>query len=319
MVSRPIPSRASDTRRQMPPGMDIRSDAGRNAGPATDPGSGPRGDARTGARHDTGAIEGTAGQARGGTAGAVSAATGVGAAGPGADRPDAAASRTGRKMTGAPTRALILDDNEVDILRLGKLCRKAGLNFDTDAARSIDEMRRQMDEVEYDIVFIDYHLGFETGLEALKALKTHPDQSAALAIMVTSVTSHSTAIEAMRGGCADYIVKEEMTVSSLQKSVASAIERQIVLAMTSEAQVLASALKATIDRFMRSCGPDTRELIGGLLAGITELKGDEIDPELRARLTMVERGCRDLVRFCDDIATLALTCRDDGTALSRLQ
>ena len=155
MVSRPIPSRASDTRRQMPPGMDIRSDAGRIAGAATDPGSGPRGDARTGARHETGAIEGTAGQAPGGTAGAVSAATGVGAAGPGADRPDAATSRTGRKMTGAPTRALILDDNEVDILRLGKLCRKAGLNFDTDAARSIDEMRRQMDEVEYDIVFID--------------------------------------------------------------------------------------------------------------------------------------------------------------------
>ncbi|MGR3803413.1 MAG: response regulator [Marinibacterium profundimaris] len=217
------------------------------------------------------------------------------------------------------TRALILDDSEIDILRLRKFCRKAGLDFDIDAAQTIDQMRDLLDGAEYDIVFIDYHLGFDTGLDALAVVQAHPDQVSALPIMVTSVTDHSTAIEAMRSGCADYIVKEELTVSALQKSVASALERWIVLAMTSEAQVMASTLKASVERFVRSCGPETRELIGGLLAGIARLKTDEIDGDLRMRLTMVERGCLDIVTLCDDIATLTLGFQDERLVLSRLQ
>ncbi|MBB97555.1 MAG: response regulator [Rhodobacteraceae bacterium] len=218
------------------------------------------------------------------------------------------------------SRALILDDNEIDILRLTKFCRKAGLEFAIDSAQTITDMQAHLDTFPYDIVFIDYHLGFETGLDALRVLTTHPDQVEALPIMVTSVTDCGTAIESMRNGCADYLVKEELTASALQKSIASAFERRIVLSMISEANVLNRSLRNMINRFERSCGPDTRKLIRNLLSGIGEAKrNDDIDPEIRANMTVVEQGCRDVVALFDDVATLSIDAKHALPQIPRTQ
>lgn len=210
-------------------------------------------------------------------------------------------------------RALILDDNEVDIMRLRSFCLKAGLDLEIDTAMSLADLRAWLDHERYDIVFLDYHLGADTtGIDALKELLAHPDQTDSLAIMVTSVTNHHTAVEAMRLGCADYIVKEELTVSALQKAIATAFERRVLLSAVSRSTMFQATLERRVRRFSRSCGPEVRGILTSMLRHIAEAKReDELDPGLRATLTAVERGAHDVAILLDDVATLTWDLQDD--------
>lgn len=209
-------------------------------------------------------------------------------------------------------RALILDDDEVDIMRLRKMCSRAGMVMSIDEAQSIDAMKILLDQNSYDLVFIDFHLGFDTGFDALRVLTTHPDQVGAMPIMVTSVTGHQTAIDAMRSGCADYLVKEELSVASLRKSIASGIERRILLSSASEARVFQKSLQRTVRRFSNSCGPEMRALISEMLPRIIQAKTNaDLPDDLRTSLTAVERGAKDMVVLLDDLATFAIETGTD--------
>jgi len=202
-------------------------------------------------------------------------------------------------------RALILDDSEVDRMRLRKLCANAGMDLDIHEAVTIKDMRAHLDRMSYDLVFLDHHLEMETGLEALKVLAAHPDQSDALPIMVTSVTDHNIAVEAMREGCADYLVKEELSVEALRKSITSAIERRILLAALSEARAFQANVHKTIHRFVHSCGPEMRSIMSGMLRQIRTIKmRNDRDVHLGTSLTALETGCKDLFTFLDDLTTV---------------
>ena len=111
---------------------------------------------------------------------------------------------------------LFLDDQEADRMRLRRFLRKAGLEFQDFEAHDLTSFREQLDQHSMDIVFIDYHLEMENGLDALRHLIAHEDQASALPIMVSSVDRHDVIIEAMRMGCADYTVKEEASVDAVR-------------------------------------------------------------------------------------------------------
>ena len=95
---------------------------------------------------------------------------------------------------GTMMRALLLDDNPIDRKQIRWLCTKAGLHLDFAEAGNLADMRRHLDAEVFDIVFIDYHLGMETGLEALRMLLAHEDQGQAIPIMVTSFARHAASI-----------------------------------------------------------------------------------------------------------------------------
>lgn len=207
----------------------------------------------------------------------------------------------------APLRVLILDDNEVDILRLRRLFSKAELGFIVDEAETLAGFRALLDAHEYDVAFLDFNLGGATGLDALALLNGHPDQTDCLAIMVTSVTDHHTAIQAMRLGCADYLVKEELSVPALRKTMAQAMERRILLTAASRAEMFRSTLERRVRRFAQSCGPEMQAVLTSLRREIIQAKRHEdLDPGLRATLTALEMGARDVTVLIDDVTTLAL-------------
>jgi len=158
---------------------------------------------------------------------------------------------------------LSIDDDEIDRMRLLKICRKAGLMVDFTEAANLAEMRECLDVDAFDLVFIDHDLGMDTGLDALGILLSHEDQVGAVPIMLTSSVDYHVAVEAMRRGCADYIVKDELTVDALIKSVTSAIERRALYGALTDARASESELKSVFERFMVSCGPEMRELLHG--------------------------------------------------------
>lgn len=207
-------------------------------------------------------------------------------------------------VAAARLRALVIDDDEIDHLRIQQIARKAGLDLDFVEAFTIEEMRAKL-ETPFDLVFIDYNLGLETGLNALKVLQTHEEQVEAIPIMLTSVTRRTIAVEAMRRGCADYLVKEELTIDSLRKSIVSAFERRMFYAAMSDARAFHGALRRTVTRFMNTCGPDMREILSSTLKSLRRIRAEEATAGLLdENFTTLERGCNDLIVFLDDLISL---------------
>ncbi|MCO6384332.1 MAG: response regulator [Vannielia sp.] len=200
-------------------------------------------------------------------------------------------------------RALVLDDDDIDQLRLQRICERAGLDLDITEAYTIAEMRQKL-ETPFDVAFIDHNLGMETGLDALKVLLGHEEQTQVIPIMLTSVTRRTIAVEAMRQGCADYLVKEELSVDSLRKSMVSAFERRMFFASISDARSFQEKMKRTISQFLTSCGPEMREILSTTLGQIRKMRVDASTMTVDEHVTMLERGCKDLVVFLDELMTI---------------
>ena len=204
-----------------------------------------------------------------------------------------------------PLNVLILDDIETDRLRLRRFCRKAGLEFELFEAEDLQGFRAILDSHKIDLAFLDYHLAMDTGLDALKILTAHEDQVDTVPIMVTSVDRYDVAVEAMREGCADYITKEELSVDAIRKSIASAFERRILIAALHEAQSSRHAIRMSVARIAKTCGPEIRTVMSATIRHVRTLRREPgVNPNFAENLTKLERNCTDIFGFLDDVKAL---------------
>lgn len=140
----------------------------------------------------------------------------------------------------------MVDDSAAD----RKLCRVlleeqhgAGLEFieARDAAEGLDLCRTGTP----DCVLLDYKLPDMTGLQFLSHLtRDEPaDLPAFAVVMLTSVASEQVAIQAMKGGAQDYLVKDSVTAEALGSAVKKATEKVgLIRTLKSERDRLAISL-----------------------------------------------------------------------------
>lgn len=196
--------------------------------------------------------------------------------------------------------ALVLDDQQIDRMRLVDLCRKAGLSLQFAEATDIREMRHLLDTTSFDIVFIDYHLGMETGLDALRLLTSHADQERAIPIMVTSMGDHQVVVRAMRSGCVDYLVKDDLSIAEIQRAITSAVERRILLAALSQERATRQLARLTVERFAQSSGPRMVHILTGMLRRLRNLRSaDSLDGDVAEQLTALNGACGELIELVD--------------------
>lgn len=211
-------------------------------------------------------------------------------------RPDASASLD-RRLT-----ALVLDDQQIDRMRLIDLCRKAGLNLKFSEAADIREMRRLLDATPFDIVFIDYHLGMETGLDALRIVTSHEEQVQAIPIMVTSMDEHHVVIRAMRSGCVDYLVKDDLDITEIQRAITSALERRILLAAISQERATRQLARLTVERFAQNSAPKMAQILSGMLRRLRNIRSaDGLESDLSDQIAELNGDCGDLIDLVDQI------------------
>ncbi len=204
-----------------------------------------------------------------------------------------------------PLNVLILDDLDTDRVRLRRLCRKSGLEFELFEAEDLNGLREVLNNNRIDVAFLDYHLAMDTGLDALKILTAHEDQVHAIPIMVTSVEDPHVIVEAMRSGCADYLTKEELSVEAVRKSVASAFERRMLIAALNEAQSSRNAMRMSVSRIAKTCGPEIRSIMSGTIRQIRSLKQrGKLEENVSENFSKLERSCMDIFRFLDELKAL---------------
>ncbi len=105
-------------------------------------------------------------------------------------------------MTGR-IRILVVDDELIVRESLIAWLRKSGYDVaGADGGRRAMEM---LDEADYDLVFVDIMMPDVGGLEVLGHIKENFSQS--MVVMITAYGSVQTAVEAMKRGANDYLMK----------------------------------------------------------------------------------------------------------------
>ncbi|VAW82365.1 Sensory box histidine kinase/response regulator, partial [hydrothermal vent metagenome] len=119
----------------------------------------------------------------------------------------------------APLRLLIVEDNDDDAQLVLVKLRRAG--YDTEFVRVDSEsgFRAALENTHWQIVVSDYSMPSFSGLKALKILREHNHDTPF--ILVSGTVGEEIAVEAMRGGANDYIMKDNMA------RLVPAIEREL--------------------------------------------------------------------------------------------
>lgn len=120
-------------------------------------------------------------------------------------------------------RALLLDDSNFDRERIRRLNHKTELGVQLDEVGSIEELEGAVRLASYDLIFIDYRLPVGDGMKALSHILDDPMNRDAGKIMITGDAAVDTAVQAMRGGCHDFLTKETMSVETLRDAMLNAM------------------------------------------------------------------------------------------------
>ena len=165
-------------------------------------------------------------------------------------------------------RTLLVDD-EPNILRTFRLCLEdAGhrVSVASDAAQAEELVQRDV----FDLCFLDLNLGDASGLQLLPML--HQNAPWMKVVVVTANSSIDSAIDAMRAGAADYLVKpcspeqlrvaaaKQIKIRRLEQRV-EALEREEGLAGTLDSA--APATKKVMETLYRAADTDATILLSG--------------------------------------------------------
>lgn len=120
-------------------------------------------------------------------------------------------------------RILLIEDNPGDSYLVSKALQSNSTTHDIETSvRLCDALSRDLES--FDVVLADLTLPDSTGLNGLQELKNRcPDLPV---IVLTSLDNNSLALEAIKQGAQDYIVKDHCDRETLDRAIRHAVERQ---------------------------------------------------------------------------------------------
>jgi PAS domain S-box-containing protein len=112
-------------------------------------------------------------------------------------------------MRGNPLRVLMVEDSEDDaLLVLRELERKGGYTIAWKRVDTEKDLRSTLDEDAWDVIIADYSMPHFDGIDALRVVKERGLDVPF--ILVSGTVGEDTAVEAMRVGAHDYVMKDDL-------------------------------------------------------------------------------------------------------------
>jgi CheY-like chemotaxis protein len=163
-------------------------------------------------------------------------------------------------------RILIIDDNKEDretCMRF--LSRDKQVKYEFMEAESAAEGIAELDKNKPDCILLDYILVDMDGLEFLKVYRDKLINTAAAVIFMTGQGNESIAVQAMKNGAMDYIVKDKFNSELLIKTIRDVIEKKYDEISRHEHDVLIQKLYAdsieNIREIIRVAGKEKKRLL----------------------------------------------------------
>jgi PleD family two-component response regulator len=122
-----------------------------------------------------------------------------------------------------PLRILLIEDYQVDRWLVCHALRQVRLAVDVHEATDGATGLRMLQQEAFDCVLLDYWLSDMDGLEFLAQLQTDEASPRVPIVMLTGESSPSIAVEAMKYGVQDYLVKEDLQPATLEQALTRAM------------------------------------------------------------------------------------------------
>jgi DNA-binding NtrC family response regulator len=120
-------------------------------------------------------------------------------------------------------RIILIEDDEDDFLIIHDLLSEmTPIQFKLEWIKSYDAGLEAICNTPFDVCLLDYRLGNRDGLELLRNARAMGCKMPI--IILTGVGSYEIDLQAMRLGAADYLPKNEITASILERSIRYAME-----------------------------------------------------------------------------------------------
>lgn len=217
-----------------------------------------------------------------------------------------------------PQKILILDDNDID----REVCRRhlsrgTGNQYEFVEHNSIDGAIELVSEIRPDCILLDYHLHDGTGVEFLQQLSTIGGPRKFPVVMLTGTGSESIAVQVMKAGAQDYLVKDRLNPELLQRTVVTAIYKAQTERLLDEQRVEMERLfqeakeaNARKDQFLAALSHELRTPLTPVLAAITTTDVTRTSPEqMREIFGIIRRNIELEARLIDDMLDLTRISR----------
>ena len=156
-------------------------------------------------------------------------------------RPVDASGGVSPEVSGESLRVLIVDDNPDDRALVRRALRREYPNLIPTEPTNAASFEQWLGEGQFDLVITDYQLQWTNGLDILRAVKARWPEVPV--VMYTATGNEEIAVEAMKNGLADYVLKHR--VERLPTSVALALRQ------AHQQKALAEAQKAQAELLVR--------------------------------------------------------------------
>jgi len=135
----------------------------------------------------------------------------------------------------SPIRVLLVEDNENDAINIRYLLRIKTFNvYNVDWASTYSEGREKLQQRQHDIAIFDYRLGEKTGIDLLRESRTLGCRMPI--ILLTGAESPEIDLEASSAGAADYLDKNSLDTSRLERSIRYSLRHASTLQALRESQ-----------------------------------------------------------------------------------
>jgi signal transduction histidine kinase len=151
----------------------------------------------------------------------------------------------GSTETKARLQVLLVEDNPDDAELMLHVLRKDGFEVSTTVVQTPGEFQRRIKEESPDIILADYNLGEWRGVEALKIL--HAEGIDIPVIMVTGALGDVAAVECIKQGATDYVLKDGL--ARLPEAIRSALREKHERSLRHQAE---GDLARKVDELARS-------------------------------------------------------------------
>jgi len=130
-------------------------------------------------------------------------------------------------MSDKPIKFLLIEDNPGDARLIQELLSEANMeSFQVEVAKRLSDGLDALSARRFDVVLLDLSLPDSSGLETL--VKVHTKAQKVAIIVLTGLSDEALAVEAVRKGAQDYLVKGQIDENLLCRAILYAIERKQV-------------------------------------------------------------------------------------------
>ena len=125
-------------------------------------------------------------------------------------------------MEKRPLNIMLVEDDPDDIILTKRVIKRHNSNFNIDTATNVEECLNKLSKGVYSVVLLDYNLPKRNGLKILKDIRKEGYDIPV--IMVTGQGDEMVAVESIKQGAQDYIIKSTNYLKILPGTISKVIE-----------------------------------------------------------------------------------------------